>query len=104
MTARGLWRLLPSLVVFAALLAAWQAAGPLFGVREYLLPGPLAVARALANFSVPWHRHNWDTTLEILGIAVAWSPLAARALMPFLVFVSSGRRSAARCCWTRRCS
>ncbi len=117
MTARGLWRLLPSLVVFAALLAAWQAAGPLFGVREYLLPGPLAVARALANFSVPWHRHLWVTTLEILGgfalagaagvalgIAVAWSPLAARALMPFLVFVSSGRRSAARCCWTRRCS
>jgi len=52
MTARGLSRLLPSLVVFAALLAAWQAAGPLFGVREYLLPGPLAVARALANFSV----------------------------------------------------
>src|SRR5467141_1431166 len=102
MTARGLWRLLPSLVVFAALLAAWQAAGPLFGVREYLLPGPLAVARALANFSVPWHRHLWVTTLEILGgfalagaagvalgIAVAWSPLAARALMPFLVFVNT---------------
>src|SRR5216684_2260944 len=102
MTARGLSRLLPSLVVFAALLAAWQAAGPLFGVREYLLPGPLAVARALANFSVPWHRHLWVTTLEILGgfalagaagvalgIAVAWSPLAARALMPFLVFVNT---------------
>jgi len=46
MTARRLSRLLPSLVVFAALLAAWQAAGSLFGVREYLLPGPLAVARA----------------------------------------------------------
>jgi len=102
MTARGCWRLLPSLVVFAALLAAWQAAGLLFGVREYLLPGPLAVARALANFSVPWHRHLWVTTLEILGgfalagaagvalgIAVAWSPLAARALMPFLVFVNT---------------
>jgi NitT/TauT family transport system permease protein len=100
MTARGFWRLLPSLVVFAALLAAWQAAGPLFGVREYLLPGPLAVARALANFSVPWHRHLWVTTLEILGgfalagaagvalgIAVAWSPLAARALI--LVFVNT---------------
>jgi hypothetical protein len=38
MTARGLSRLLPSLLVFAALLAAWQAAGPLFGVRKYLLP------------------------------------------------------------------
>src|SRR4029077_19125253 len=71
-------------------------------VREYLLPGPLAVARALANFSVPWHRHLWVTTLEILGgfalagaagvalgIGVAGSPLAARALMPFLVFVNT---------------
>src|SRR2546428_11056859 len=102
MAARGLSRLLPSLVVFAAVLAAWQAVGPLFGVREYLLPGPLAVARALTSFSVPWHRHLWVTTLEILGgfalagaagvalgIAVAWSPLAARALMPFLVFVNT---------------
>src|SRR5437899_1609202 len=102
MAARGLSRLLPSLVVFAALLAAWQAAGPLFGVREYLLPGPLAVARALTSFFVPWHRHLWVTTLEILGgfalagaagvalgIAVAWSPLAARALLPFLVFVNT---------------
>jgi hypothetical protein len=34
MTARGLSRLLPSLVVFAALLAAWQAAGPLFGALD----------------------------------------------------------------------
>jgi len=102
MTARGLSRLLPSLVVFAALLAAWQAAGPLFGVREYLLPGPLAVAQALGNFSIPWQTHLRVTTLEILGgfalagaggvalgIMVAWSPLAARALLPFLVFVNT---------------
>jgi NitT/TauT family transport system permease protein len=102
MAGRGLSRLLPSLTVFAAVLVAWQAAGTLFGVREYLLPGPLAVAGALANFSVPWHRHLWVTTLEILGgfalagaagvalgIAVAWSPLAARALLPFLVFVNT---------------
>jgi NitT/TauT family transport system permease protein len=102
MAGRGLSRLLPSLIVFATVLVAWQAAGTLFGVREYLLPGPVAVAGALANFSVPWHRHLWVTTLEILGgfalagaagvalgIAVAWSPLAARALLPFLVFVNT---------------
>ena len=102
MAGHRLSRLVPSLVVFTALLAAWQAAGTLFGVREYLLPGPLAVTRALANFAVPWHRHLWVTTLEIvggfalagaagvaLGIAIAWSPLAARALMPFLVFVNT---------------
>ena len=102
MAGRGLSRLLPSLIVFAAVLVAWQAAGTLFGVREYLLPGPLAVAGALANFSVPWHRHLWVTTLEILGgfalaglggvalgVAIAWSETTARALVPFLVVVNT---------------
>jgi NitT/TauT family transport system permease protein len=102
MAARSLSRLLPSFVVFAALLLAWQAAGPLFGVREYLLPGPLAVARAALSPAIPWHAHLWVTTLEILGgfalaggagvalgIAIAASPMAARALLPLLVFVNT---------------
>lgn len=102
MPARALSRVVPSLLVFAALLAAWQAAGPVLGVREYLLPGPLAVLRAALSFSVPWHTHLLVTTAEILGgfalagaagmalgIAVAWSPVTARALMPFLVFVNT---------------
>jgi NitT/TauT family transport system permease protein len=90
-------RYLPSVVLFSALLAAWQIAGPAFGIREYLLPGPLSVARA----AIPWPIHVWITTVEIvggfvlagaagvaLGVAIAWSPVAARALVPFLVFVS----------------
>src|ERR1700741_1242134 len=98
----ALARLAPSLALFAALLVAWQAAGPLFGIREYLLPGPIAVARAALNFSIPWPTHLWITTQEIvggfalagaagvlLGIAVAWSPVTARALVPFLVFVNT---------------
>jgi NitT/TauT family transport system permease protein len=102
MAARRWSRLLPSLVVFAALLLAWQAAGPLFGVREYLLPGPLAVARAAVSPTIPWHAHVWVTLLEILGgfvvaggagmalgVAIATSPVAARALLPFLVFVNT---------------
>src|SRR6267142_1643160 len=102
MSRLALARYVPSLALFAALLVAWQAAGPLFGIREYLLPGPLAVARAALNFSIPWPTHVWITTLEIvggfalagaagvlLGIAVAWSPVTARALVPFLVFVNT---------------
>ena len=102
MPGRAFSRLLPSLLVFAALLVAWHAAGALFGVREYLLPGPVAVARALANWSLGWHRHLWVTTLEILGgfalagaagvvlgIAIASSPVMARGLLPFLVFVNT---------------
>jgi NitT/TauT family transport system permease protein len=102
MTRRVLHRHLPSLVLFVVLLAAWQAAGPLFQVREYILPGPVAVVRAAFDFSIPWGAHLTVTTVEILGgfvvaggagvalgIAIAWSPVTARALVPFLVFVNT---------------
>jgi NitT/TauT family transport system permease protein len=102
MSRRALARYVPSLGLFAALLVAWQAAGPALGIREYLLPGPVSVARAALNFSIPWPLHLWTTTLEIvggftvagatgvaLGVAIAWSPLTARALVPFLVFVNT---------------
>jgi NitT/TauT family transport system permease protein len=99
---RALQRQLPSLLLFASLLVIWQALPPLFGIREYLLPGPVAVVRAALSFSIPWHTHLWVTTLEILGgfvlagvagvalgVAIAWSPTIARALVPFLVFVNT---------------
>jgi NitT/TauT family transport system permease protein len=92
----------PSVLVFAAVLALWQIAASAFGIREYLLPGPLAVLRALSFSEIPWLTHLTVTTLEIvgafvlaggvgvaLGIAVAWSPLLARTLVPFLVFVNT---------------
>jgi NitT/TauT family transport system permease protein len=85
-----------------ALLVAWQLAVTVFGVREYLLPSPLVVLRALGGSEIPWIGHLWITTLEIvgafvlagaagvaLGIAIAWSPLLAKALVPFLVFVNT---------------
>jgi len=80
----------------------WQLAPPLLKIREYLLPGPASVVRAALNFSIPWHTHLAVTTLEILGgfalagaagvalgVAIAWSPTIARALVPFLVFVNT---------------
>jgi NitT/TauT family transport system permease protein len=102
MSRRALVRHLPSLGLFAVLLLAWQLAGPVFGLREYLLPGPVSVVRAALSPTIPWPTHLTITTLEILGgfavaglagvllgVAVAWSPVAARALMPFLVFVNT---------------
>ena len=92
----------PSVVLFAALLGAWQLAGPVFGIRAYLLPPPSAVVKAALDFSIPWYSHVAITTIEIiggfavagvvgvlLGVAVAWSPVIARALVPFLVFVNT---------------
>ena len=102
MKARALQRQVPSLLLFAALLVIWQLLPPLLKIREYLLPGPMAVARAALSSSIPWPTHLWVTTLEILGgfglagvagvalgVAIAWSPTIARALVPFLVFVNT---------------
>jgi NitT/TauT family transport system permease protein len=60
------------------------------------------VLRALGGSEIPWAGHLWITTLEIvgafvlagvvgvvLGIAIAWSPVLAKALVPFLVFVNT---------------
>ena len=102
MTVGALRRYVPSLALFGALLLIWQVVPPLLRIREYLLPGPIAVVRAALNFSIPWHTHIWITTLEILGgfalaglggvalgVAIAWSETTARALVPFLVVVST---------------
>lgn len=93
---------LPTFVLFAILLASWQAAVSFGGIREYLLPAPLSVWNALWNGDTSWSQHIWATTLEIigafllaagvgvaLGVAIAWSPLLANALVPFLVFVNT---------------
>ena len=102
MKVRALQRHAPSLLLFAALLVIWQLAPPILKIREYLLPSPAGVVRAALNFSIPWHTHLAVTTLEILGgfvlagaagvalgVAIAWSPTIARALVPFLVFVNT---------------
>jgi len=99
---RWLVRNVPAMVLFVALLIAWQLAVSVLGLREYILPSPLAVLRALSGDEIPWTGHLWITTLEIvgafvvagtvgvvLGIAIAWSPVLAKALVPFLVFVNT---------------
>ncbi len=93
---------LPALAVFAAFIVLWQFAVSFLGVREYLLPSPVAVLRAMFSDEIPWARHAWVTALEIagafilatasgivLGVAIAWSPFMSRALTPFLVFVNT---------------
>jgi len=92
----------PTAALFVALIVAWQLAVSLSGIREYLLPAPLSVWNALWYPEVPWAQHLWTTTWEIigafiiagavgvlLGVAIAWSPLVANALVPFLVFVNT---------------
>jgi NitT/TauT family transport system permease protein len=99
---RWLTRNSAAIVLFVTLLGAWQLAVSAFEMREYILPSPLAVLRALGGSEIPWAGHLWITTLEIvgafvlagvvgvaLGIVIAWSPVLAKALVPFLVFVNT---------------
>jgi NitT/TauT family transport system permease protein len=93
---------LPALAIFALLIVVWQLAVSFLGIREYLLPSPGAVLRAMVGDEIPWGRHLWVTALEIvgafvlaglsgvvLGMAIAWSDAMSRALTPFLVFVNT---------------
>lgn len=89
-------------MTFLAVLLLWQGAVSLLGIREFLLPGPAAVLRSMAGHDIPWAFHIWTTAVEILGafvlagaagvllgITIAWTPLLARALTPFLAFVNA---------------
>ena len=67
---RGLAGHLPSIALFVLLVIAWQAAVSVFAVREYILPAPLTVLRALSGTEIPWGAHVWITTLEIVGAFV----------------------------------
>ena len=93
---------LPAIGVFVVFVAVWQLAVSVLGIREYLLPSPGAVLRAMVGDEIPWGRHLWVTALEIigafvlaglagvvLGAAIAWSEAMSRALTPFLVFVNT---------------
>jgi len=97
--ARQYW---PTVVLFVSLIAVWQLAVSYSGIRAYLLPSPMSVVQALWEPDIPWAQHIWTTTWEIigaffmaaavgvmLGVAIAWSPLIANALVPFLVFLNT---------------
>ena len=48
-------RYLPAMAVFAAFIALWQLSVSFLGIREYLLPAPAAVLRAMG---ASFHRHR----------------------------------------------
>ncbi|MBN9370032.1 MAG: ABC transporter permease [Hydrogenophaga sp. SCN 70-13] len=99
---RWILHYLPAIGLFAGFILLWQLAVSVFGIREYLLPGPYAVWQSMLSDEIPWLSHAWITGVEILGafllagvagvalgMAIAWSQGISRALTPFLVFVNT---------------
>jgi len=74
--------LLRGAVIFLGLVVAWQALVSLTGVESFILPGPLAVARALASRWSQLAEHAGVTILEILlGLAFGSLLGASSALL-----------------------
>jgi NitT/TauT family transport system permease protein len=95
-------RSLPPAALFFGLLALWVIAVRIFPIPSYILPSPSLVAAAAFGSEIAWGLHIWVTTLEIiggfllagvagvlLGVMIAWSTIAERTLVPFLVFVNT---------------
>src|SRR5271166_1977890 len=91
-------RVLPAVLLAAALLGAWECYVDLAGVQEELLPAPHSVASALwgnrslvlNNFTVTAEEVVFGLALALaagLGLAVAihLSPLVRRAVYPLAV-------------------
>lgn len=100
--AQWLAHYLPAVGLFAAFIALWQMSVTVFDIREYLLPSPWTVLQAMRPTEIPWFKHAWTTSVEIVGAfliagvagvllggAIAWSAAISRALTPFLVFVNT---------------
>jgi putative hydroxymethylpyrimidine transport system permease protein len=96
--SRRLGRVLPAMVLAAALLGAWELYVDLAGVEADLLPAPHAVASALwENGGLVWR--NFAVTAEevvlglalalavgfLLAVAIHMSPLLRRAVYPLAV-------------------
>ena len=100
--AAGLIYYLPSLLVMLGLLVFWQLAVSLIGVKEYILPTPLAALRALANPNYQWTANLLATLYAVLGafvlsavlgialaIVVVWNDMLLRTVMPVLILFNT---------------
>jgi putative hydroxymethylpyrimidine transport system permease protein len=70
-----------AVIVACGLVALWQALVWATGVAPFILPGPAAVAKALADKPGLLARHAWVTVLEILAGLVLGTLLGAASAL-----------------------
>jgi len=93
---------LPSMLVILALLVLWQVVVMALGVKEYILPTPLAALRALGNGNYQWGANFLATLYAVLGafvlsavlgvllaIVIVWNDLLLRTVMPVLILFNT---------------
>jgi len=88
--------------MFVTMLLVWHFGVVLLGVKEFILPTPLAAVQTLFQGKFRWPSNFMATFYEvvggflvsalvgvILGIAIVWSDWLKRTILPFLVFLNS---------------
>ena len=100
--AGAFWYYLPSLLVILALLVLLQLLVDGLGIKEYILPTPLAALKALANPNYRWTANLLATLYAVLGafvlsavlgvllaIVIVWNDLLLRTVMPVLILFNT---------------
>jgi len=93
---------LPSILVILGLLVLWQLVVTLLGVKEYILPSPIAAIKALGNPNYKWTLNFLATLYSVLGafvlsavlgvllaIVIVWNDLLLRTVMPVLILFNT---------------
>ena len=93
---------LPSILVILGLLLFWQIAVSALGIKEYILPTPVAAIKALFNPNYQWTVNLLATLYAVLGafvlsavlgvllaIVVVWNDLLMRTVMPVLILFNT---------------
>jgi NitT/TauT family transport system permease protein len=91
-----------TILMFVVVLLIWHFGVVLLGVKEFILPTPLAAIQTLFQAKFRWPLNFMATFYEvvggflvsalvgvILGIAIVWSDWLKRTILPFLVFLNS---------------
>ena len=93
---------IPSVLVMLGLLALWQLAVDVGGVKEYILPSPWSAVKAYFRPNYQWTANFLATLYAVLGafvlsavlgialaVVIVWNDLLMRAIMPVLVLFNT---------------
>ncbi len=91
-----------TILMFVSILLIWHFGVVLLGIKEFILPTPVAAIQTLFQGKFRWPMNFMATFYEVvggflvsglvgvvLGIAVVWSEWLKRTILPFLVFLNS---------------